>query len=175
MATIKVKGLEQLRKSVNSKLKVAINKTLRDKSLRKFVGETIRDDIRKNFKGIPQQSTVKYRTYLEQFNSTHPDYSKGKINITFSGELLEDLAKNVKADTTKLMLIVEHSDKKHRLYKVGNKRKRKGARKKSSYSEISQGIQDHGYDYLQISDQASKLITNDIKETLFKYLSEALN
>jgi hypothetical protein len=184
---IKVNGLTKLRNVLKRKFKIIINKTLRDKALRLRVGKIVEQDIRDNFNETPAEFTKDMRAYLEQFNKTHPDYRRSKINITFTGELLDDLAKNVKADTTKLAFIIEHSNKKHKAYKQASQTKRGrkvtvtslksrktrdvrdtfSKQERKTHKEISEHIiNDHGYDYLKISDKAEKDILKLIRNTI---------
>jgi len=170
MAIARVKNTQAVRRLVGSRFKVAITKMLRSKELRLKVGRIVEEDIRKNFrKSVTSKATLAFRKYYEKYNPTHPDYNRRIINITFTGDLLEDLAKNVKADTNKLELIVEHSDKKHKLYKL---RKRKGGRKRHSHKEISEFVISKGYDYLQITDKASAKIRKLVQEELFALLKQ---
>lgn len=173
MAKITLKGLQGLRQRLGARFKIAINKTLRDKQLREDIGKIVESDIRETFKKIPSQATVKIREYYEKYNPTHPAYSRNRINITFTGELLADLIKNVKADTTRIAFIVEHSDKKHKLYKLAPKSdlKRKVTRKprsRATYKEIQGYLAKLGYDYLEISPNAADKITDRLREVLLK-------
>lgn len=181
---INVRGLTELRRKLKSKFKIVINRTLRDKGLRLKIGRIIENDIRKNFGGnksvLASPVTQAFREYFEQFNKTHPDYRRPKINITFSGALLNDLANNVKADTTKLAFIIEHSNKKHPGYKDGGKtfkprtvqvtslsnRKTRNVKQKRSYKEIGEFVVDKGYDYLTVSAAAEKIIIDLIKKRI---------
>ncbi len=178
---VKVRGLTELRKKLNSKFKVVINKTLRDKATRLEVGKIIAQDIRDNFNEDASEITQAFREFFEQYNTTHPDYRRSKINITFTGELLEDLATNVKADTTKLAFIVEHSDKKHANYKSGGtfKDKKAGVTSlktqktrnitvKQSHRRISDKLIAMGYDYLKVSDDAEKKILQLLKSKILE-------
>jgi hypothetical protein len=171
MATARIKNLEQFRRTVGAKSKIAINKMLRDPELRARVGSIVTEDIQKHFKQPASATTQRIRQYLEQYNMTDPRYQRSIINITFTGELMEDLANNVKADTTKLQLVIDHSQKKHSLYITG-KGKPKGQRK--THKEISNHVRDLGYDYLQISDNASREILKAIKEKLLQTLAQVL-
>jgi hypothetical protein len=184
---IKVKGLTQLRRKLQSKFKLIINKTLRDKSLRLKVGKIVEQDIRDNFSESASPFTQAMREYLEQFNTTHPDYRRSKINITFTGDLLEDLASNVKADTVRLAFIVDHSNKKHKRYKqpsdvtkgkkiqVTSLRSRKTRDVRDSFAKAPQLthkqisnhlINDLKYDYLNVTKGAESEILLLIKKTI---------
>jgi hypothetical protein len=189
MARVTIRNLNQLRKKLNSKFKVVINKTLRDKGLRLKIGRIIEADIRKNFnKTVKSDATLAFRKYFEQYNETHPTYNRSKINITFTGELLNDLATNVLADTTNLGFIIGHSDKKHSFYKTAGKSKRRTVavtslktRKttnravKKTHKEISDYIiKDHGYEYLEVTDDAKDKIIKLVKDSIFDNIKREL-
>ena len=181
---VKIKGLQELRKRLNYRFKIVMNKTLRDKALRLEIGKIIAQDIRDNFDNgttvLASPITRAFREFLEQYNSTHPDYRRARINITFTGELLDDLAKNVKADTTKLAFVVEHSNKKHKNYKSGGtfKGKKEQVTSKAgktrnvtvrlTHKEITEHLIKKGYDYIKVSDDAEKIILKLIKNKILE-------
>lgn len=180
MANVTVKGMAALRRRLNSKAKVVINKTIRNKSLRDKIGKIVADDIRKNFNEPAGDATQAFREFLEQFNKTHPDYKRSKINITFTGELLDDLASNVKADTINLGFIIEHSKKPHSIYKSGGTfsprkvqvtslktQKTRNVTQKRTHKEISEFIQKKGYDYLKVTDDAKRKIIKLVRDEIF--------
>lgn len=179
MANITITGMSALRRKLNSKAKVVINKTIRDKKLRMKIGEIVAQDIRDNFDEPASDITEAFRQFFEQYNKTHPDYRRDKINITFTGDLLKDLATNVKADTINLGFIVQHSKKPHKNYKSGGtfsaktvqvtslkSKKTRNVTQKRTHREISKDIIDRGYDYLHVTDSAKdkiiKLMRNEI-------------
>ncbi|MCB1713242.1 MAG: hypothetical protein KDH96_12460, partial [Candidatus Riesia sp.] len=129
MAKVTIKGVAELRQKLGSKFKIAVNKTLRDKELRLKIGKIVVHEIRNNpsVTFLASPVTKEFREYFEQFNKTHPDYRRPKINFTFTGELLDDLINNVKADTNSLAFIIEHSSGKHKNYKSGGLFKQKKA------------------------------------------------
>tara|TARA_R110000868_G_C10972548_1_gene770429 strand:- start:19898 stop:20476 length:579 start_codon:yes stop_codon:yes gene_type:complete len=185
--SIKITGLTQLRRKLNSKFKIVMNKTMRDKILRNKVGAIIAADIRKNFKRTPSSATRKFREYFEKYNDTHSDYDINNINITFTGELLNDLASNVKADTVNLLFIVEHSDKKHKLLKGARKSKAKTitvtsksgksrqARPQKTNKEISEIlINDLKLDYLKVTDSAQSEIIKLLRKEISKNIKSIM-
>jgi hypothetical protein len=192
MAKVRIIGLDKIRSRVEAKLKIAINRALRDKNLRDTVGLIIEKDIRANYNKKASPVTESFREFFEQFNETHPDYRRSKINITFTGELLRDLAKNVKADTVNLALVIEHSEKKHKPYASGEKRKR-GKKKISVTSLKSRKEREVGaafseqkltnkeisefvlkkHDYMNVTREAEVEIVKEIKMVLFRYMAMA--
>ena len=154
-AKVRVKGLKQVQASIRK----FITKELRKPAVRVGVGKIVVDDIRARSFGAPAKSTREWRRRYDGLNTTHKTYNRGKINITFTGELLNDLNKNVKTDSTggTFKFVFEQSDKLHKKYngvsgKIGSRTK---------YSTISSGlISKLGYDYLEISD---KTLTKVIK------------
>lgn len=182
MAVVEIKGLKSFQRKLQTRVKASIRKTLRDKSLRKKVGDIVAQDIRDNYKATPKKFTKEMREWLEEFNQTHKDYDRDKINITFTGELLEDLANNIKADTTRLAFVIEHSNKKHKNYKTKGKglkprkvqvtslktRKTSNVAVKKSYQQISKYIrEDHGHDYLKVSTHGQAKIIKLIRNKIF--------
>jgi hypothetical protein len=167
MAKVKVKGFKELRNLVGRRAKIAINKTIRDKTLRDKIGVLIVDYIRNNFSEVPAPATIAIRQYLEQFNTTHPTYKRRKINVTFSGALLDDLKNNVKADTTQLAIVIEHSQKKHPGYKTGS-----GKTKRVSFSLINQYlVNDMNYDYIKVDDKTKDKIVKLIRKEILNSIA----
>jgi hypothetical protein len=163
MATVKVKGLSQ----IQSNIRKFITKELRKKELRQGVGNLVVASIRAKSLGMPATSTRKWRKKYDSLNTTHPTYGRNKINITFTGELLEDLQKNVKSQSTggKFVYVIKHSDKLHKKYngvsgKIGTRTK---------YSTISDGlINKWGYDYLTFDDKTLTKVVSYINKEITK-------
>lgn len=163
MATVKVKGLKQ----INSAIRKFITKELRRKELRQGVGEIVVQSIRAKRFGSPATSTKKWRKRYDSLNTTHPTYRRNNINITFTGELLEDLQKNIKSKSTsgKFEYIISHSDKLHKKYngvsgKIGSR---------SKYSDISDGIINKwGYDYLSFDNKTLNKVVSYINKEIIK-------
>ena len=189
MAVVKIRNLSQLRKNLNAKFKIVINKTLRSKNLRDQVGKVVAQDIRDNFENgtsvLASPITQAFREFLEQYNSTHPDYRRRKINITFTGELLNDLASNVKADTINLGFIIEHSNKKHSTYKSGGTFAKKTVKvtslktkkttdreQKLTHRQISDHVIARGYDYLKVSDKGKKEILKLVQKEILANIKQ---
>ena len=170
MAKVKSKGIDQLTRKLNRDLKIMLNKLFRDKNLRLQIGAIVANDIKKNVSfGSPATSTLKWRKRYGPLNNTDPAYSQGKLNAVFTGELLNDLATNVKGVTTTKSFDIEHSDKRHKKYQGVTKKI--GSR--SPYSEISKGLIDVlGYDYMKISDKARTKIVNLIRQEITKLLGK---
>lgn len=170
MAKVKIKGVEAAAKKLSINLRVQVLKMFRNPLIRKQVGEIIIEDIKDNvnFKS-PEEFTLKWRKRYDPLNKTDPKYSRNKLNATFTGELLEDLKNNVRADTKNLSFVVEHSNKKHKKYQGVTKKI--GSR--SKYSDISEGLVDKlGYDYFKLTDEARDKITKLVREELFKLLAQ---
>lgn len=163
MAKLKVKNLKQ----VTSSVRKFITKELRSKEIRQGVGEIVVKSIRAQMFGVPAKSTKKWRERYDSLNTTHPTYKRSKINITFTGELLEDLQKNVRANATsgRFVYVIEHSDKLHKKYngvsgKIGSR---------SKYSDISDGIINKwGYNYLKFDDKTLAKVISFINSEITK-------
>ena len=169
MARARVKNRAQIERSIKLKLR----KALRDKDLRVGIGDIVVDGIKDNKLGTAKRSTQESRRYLEQYNNTDPKYKRTNINATFTGELLNDLLKNVKSRFTgkAVQFIIEHSNKLHKRYKTNPSSKRRGKKSpRNSYSDVSKHVQDKGYEYLQIKPGTSKKVVSFIKERLKKLL-----
>jgi hypothetical protein len=167
---IKVKNL----KNVASKIRKDIIKALRDSDLREEIGQLYVDEVQKERKPAGNV-TQEFRKYLEKGNQTDSQYSRPNINITFTGEQLEDLKKNVRAKTTGSSASYEiaQSDKLHKKYKKPDGKNTKGKRQK--FSEIAGHLKDKGYDYLSfkyfsnvdgLKDKMIKLIKKRLFEKL---------
>jgi phage gpG-like protein len=170
MATVSIKGIKQLEAKLNRNLRIEVNKLFRDKELRDKIGVIVVKDIKDNYesKKPPADGTIKWREIYDPINRTDPAYDRSKIKAVFTGELLEDLRKNIKANTTDKQFVIEHSDKKHRKYQ--GKTKKIGSQ--SSYREISRGIiEGHGHNYMALTDEAKKEITNLVREKIFELVS----
>jgi len=163
MATVKVTGLKQIQSSIRK----FITKELRRKDLRENVGKLVVDSIRSKRFGSPTKSTRKWRERYDSLNTTHPRYSRNNINITFTGELLVDLEKNIKSNSTgsRFQYVISHSDKLHKKYngvsgKIGSR---------SKYSDISDGlINKWGYDYLTFDDKTLTKVVSYINKEIVK-------
>ena len=186
MVRVRIKGLRALERRFNLGFRIAISRTLRNKALRNRVGIIVEQDIRKNFNETASPVTQKFREYFEKFNKTHPDYKRSKINITFTGDLLRDLANNVKADIRGAAFVIEHSNKKHPNLKSGSGKKRtvqvtslktkktRNVEQKRTHREISEFVKKKGYDYLYISDSAQLQIIALIKKVLLNNIEKEL-
>lgn len=170
MAKIKVKGIKELSEKINRDLNIEVNKLFRDKDLRDAIGTIIAEDIKTNQNfGVPAPSTLDWRTRYDPVNATDPKYARHKLNATFTGELLDDLASNVKGITTEKAFIIEHSDGRHKKYQ--GIKKKIGSR--SKYKDISEGlVNDLGYDYFNISKEAQTEVTQLVKDKIFQLLSK---
>ena len=167
MAKLKVKNLKQ----VTSSVRKFITKELRSKEIRQGVGEIVVKSIRaQRFRSLSSdESYYKWRKIYDnpKLNKTHPTYKRSKINITFTGELLEDLQKNVRANSTsgRFIYVIEHSDKLHKKYngvsgKIGSR---------SKYSDISDGIINKwGYNYLKFDDKTLAKVLSFVNKEIVK-------
>lgn len=170
MATFKLKGVKDLESRLKRNLLIEINKLFRDKALRDQIGQLVIDDIKKNYESSkpPSEGTLRWREVYDKLNKTDPAYKPTKIKAVFTGELLEDLRKNIKADTTTKSFVIEHSDKKHSKYQGVTKKI--GSR--SPYSEISKGlIEDYGHNYMTLSPDAQTKITEIVRDKIFEIIS----
>lgn len=171
MANIKIKGINQLQNKLNRSLKIEINKLFRDKELRLKIGQIVVADIKENYVGgtvDSNSSTYKWRERYDQLNTTDPKYDRNKIKALFTGELLNDLATNIKADTINKQFVLEHSSKLHKKYQGVTKKigSRIAFDKLSGYL-----IDDMGYDYMVLTDETKKEIVKLVREKILKLIS----
>lgn len=165
MAKLKIKNL----KGIQSKIKKAIIKAARSPEIKQGVADTVVDQIRKE-SSAASAATIAWRKYLEKGNQTHPDYRQPKINITFTGEQLDDLKKKPLVDTTggKIEYTIQHTGGKHKKYRKPNGKPAKGSAKK--YTEIQGYLKKLGYDYLTFSGKSKKRVIEFIRKNIFKNL-----
>lgn len=166
MAKLKVKNLKQ----VQSKIRKSIIKAARSPEIKQGVADTVVDQIRKESTAVKSPATKAWRKYFEKKNRTHPSYNRDEINITFTGEQLDDLKKKPLVDTTggKIEYTIQHTGGKHKKYKKPNGRLTKGTAKK--YEEIRGYLKKIGYDYLTFSSKNKKRVIKFIRDNIFKNL-----
>lgn len=167
MTKLRITNLKQVQTSIRKE----IIKVLRDESIRDNVGKIVVDEIRDEKFPVTSQVTKKWREYLEKGNKTHEKYNRNYINLTFTGELLNDLRGNIKARFTKgkAEYIIEHSNKKHNKYKKPSGKPLKGT--KQSYKKIGEYLFLLGYPYLIFSNKSEKKVLKYIKEAILKRLT----
>lgn len=162
MAKLRITNLKQVQTSIRKK----ITKQLRTEEIRTGVAEIVVKEIRDGDFGRPSDSYRDWREENEGRNDTHKKYNIDKINITFTGELLEDLIDNTRANFKdgKAQFVLEHSDKLHKAYKL-----KKGKTKRAKYSDISAGVS-KVYDYLKFSDKTQGKVIEFIRKKILKNL-----
>lgn len=91
-----IQGLQNIR----SRIEKVFNEVLKDKANADEIGNAISEEHKRmirtgkspadgnSFKKLAK-STVKRRDWLAKYNATHEKYSKGKSNLTFTGQLVE--------------------------------------------------------------------------------------
>lgn len=191
MATLRLTNVKQLQSGIRK----VVTKQARSKEVREAVGTSVVKQIQAERVPVTSEMTKKIRKYLELANKTDPAYNRNFINITFTGELLADLKRNVKASFTKskITYVIEHSDKLHKKYKKptiaqlktiggGTKRRKKGAVKRSrtfkgerkTYKQISDYVIAKGYKYLTFSRKTKQVVLNSIRRTIFRNFNNRL-
>jgi len=156
MATLKVTNLNKVKLAVRKR----ITTQLRTPAIRKGVAMVVVKEIKKTKYGSPSAKYREWRRKNGRYNKLDPKYKLNKINITFTGELLQDLINNVKAKfgDGRADIVLEHSNKTHKKYKISrgdlstskkkrtysqikNYKKGKTAKgKRSTYQDISDGV-----------------------------------
>lgn len=191
MTKLRIKNLKQVQTSIRKE----IIKALRDKKIAGRVALIAVNDIRNTSLGDAADFTKEMRDYYKPVNKTNPKYKRNDIRITFTGELLNDLIKNVKLESSKskLAYVIEHSDGLHDQYRQPKKKKDRKFKKKTHketrfdkksgefkqvnratkipYKFIStQLIKRLGYDYLKFGKDTEAKILKFIKSEIFKRL-----
>ena len=166
MTQIKLKNLNKIQTQIRKK----IIKAARSPDIRQGVADEVVDQIRKEPVPVTKEATIAWRKYLEQRNPTHPDYKLRFINITFTGELLDDLKKSVltQFSGSKISWVFEHSNRFHKKYKKPNGRTVKGKRK--THKQISEFVIAKGYKYLNFSDKSKSRVLKFVKDNIFRKL-----
>jgi hypothetical protein len=147
-----------------------ITKELRQKEIRQEIGDIVAETIKDEIAGAPAPLTLKWRERYDSLNKTDEKYGRFKINFTFTGELLRDLARNVKLSTVaqKIVFLFQNSDRKHSKYQGVTKKI--GSR--SPYSKIAEGLRGHGYDYPKINESAVKMARKFVREKILDKLKK---
>ena len=167
MATLKITSASL--KKAQSSIRKTITKALRSKDIRAGIGDIVVDAIKASKLGSPAKATVAHRKYLEKYNQTSDAYKRGVVNAIFTGELMKDLANNVKFTTGSdgVGYEIQNSGKKHKKYK--GKKKSIGSR--TPYKVIQDRLIDLGYDYLFIEDETVDKLVKFIRKQLLNKLS----
>lgn len=185
-----------------AQLKKRVRKIARDKELREDLGNLVVKDIQgRTYRklNLGKKSDKAYFNFREKVKGKSPKYKKRKINLTITGELLADLAKNVKVNFSdgKLRWEFQHSNKKHKAYQLeidyttkrGKKKKKtvrrggklvrstdlktrkvKTRRVGARYDDIRKGLESYGYDYLSITQKLRLKIVNRARKLISRKL-----
>jgi hypothetical protein len=169
MAKVKVTGLKGLRSNIRKQITTG----LRQKEIRDDIGQIVSKDIKEKSQGAPASSTLEWRKRYDPINKTDPKYNRNQIKFVFTGELLADLASNVRLALKSGLVsyIVENSKKLHKKY--NGVTKKIGSR--SPYNKIAEGLRDLGYAYPNISKKSQKSILKMIKLRLNRFLKRSRN
>lgn len=105
MATVKVKGLDQLENKVKKTFKDILDAKAMRTEIGEFLVERIQLEARRgrplnDTRSLPdlKDSTKRIRQELSKLNPTHPSYQAGRSNVTFTGQLVDALAFRLRAD-----------------------------------------------------------------------------
>lgn len=165
MATVRVTGL----KGIQSRLRKAITRVLRSKSLRMKLGELVTESIKKKTFRRVSSSEPYYKFRSNITNKKDGAFNNSKINITITGDLLKDIAKNVRVNTTagKVVYEIQASDKLHKPYRLKTGR----STKRVPFSTIQEGIERY-YDFLNFDDKTIRSLIKLVQKELNKELSK---
>ncbi len=158
---MRLKNLDEL----NGVIEKRVSKTLKNKKVSEGVSNIVAKGVKDRNIKVKSPVTLAWRKYLEKGNTTDGKYARTKINFTFTGELLKDLARNVKLKITKkgAEYTIQNSKSLHKKYKNPEGKPLKG--KPVSFKQINTYLNSLGYYYLK---KVSKKRTDQIVRYLKK-------
>ena len=189
-------------KITKAEFRKRVRKIVRDKDVRKEIGDLVVKDIQgRTYRklNLGNKGDKAYFRFREAVKGKSPKYKKRKINLTITGELLNDIATNVKTKLSggKLEWVFQHSSKRHKSYqlsieyqtKKGKKKTktvRRGGRKVQStdlqtkkvktrrvgarYDDIREGLESYEYFYLTISEKMRLAIVKRARKIISRKL-----
>ncbi len=184
-------------KLTKAQIKRRFRQIAREKEIREEVGKMLVEDIQsRNYRSVDKNEP--YGKYRDRIQGKSGKHKPRKINMTITGELLQDIINNVKTSfkNGKIAYIFEHSNKKHKPYRVrvdyttkkGEKKSKiktqtrkvdysdletRGLKKKTvrtSYKVIQKGQESNGYDYLSLTDKMRLKIVKKVSKLIIKTL-----
>ena len=163
MAKIRITGLEKELERTKLRIGSALARAKFNETIQE---ETIKEARKGGLKPNLDSSTIRARRRLENYNSTHSDYSAGRSNLTFTGELLDSI--RVKFIASKLSFVYEALKTKHKKYS-GKKGKSK-AKGSISNRELLE-IQNETRPILQVFDREYfiRSIENKLKVAIKRF------
>lgn len=164
MAKVTVTGLDKVRRQVGKNVNIQLNKVLREKELREGLAQDVIDYWRKNPFGTAAKATIDNRIYLEKYNKTHPSYATPLINVTFSGQQLDDLKRGTTASPTKGIIEIKNTARVRTRYSGANGKVGKSLKFDKLYSHLS-GM---GYDYLNLPKVVLDKLSKRIQDRLLR-------
>ena len=164
MAKVQIRNLDKVRRQVSAKANIEINKTLRDAKLKKEIVDQVVNFWRENPVRTAADSTIENRIYLEKYNRTHPSYNLPLINITFTGQQLEDLYRGIISRPTQGIIEIKNTERVRRRYKG----KSGAIGKPIKFSELYEHLASDGLDYLNLPKKITDKIAEIIRQRLLK-------
>jgi hypothetical protein len=163
LAKVRITGLDKELKRTKLRIGNALARAKFNETIQK---ETIQEARKGGLKPKLMRSTVQARKRLQKYNSTHPDYSAGRSNLTFSGELLDAI--RVKFITSKLTFVYDALKTKHKKYK-GKKGRSKASGSISNRDLLE--IQNEVRPILQVFDREYfiRSIENKLKDAIKRF------
>lgn len=162
MARIKVKNLEKFSLSLQTKLKIEINKIFSNKRILNKVREIVKQNFLSKDFGSAKDPYKSRRDILAQYNTTAKEYNPDRLKAIFTGALLKDLIKGTVGFPTENRFEIGATENSTKGYK-----KKKGRTKPVKFEDIQDGLIDKlGYNYLELSEDSQTKIVNLIKDEL---------
>jgi hypothetical protein len=171
MAKVTIKNLFKVKNSIQKEIRLAIFQTIREEKITEQIADVLKETNRDGIDpktGLEHRalepSTVNRRSKLSQVNSTHPKYSAGKSNLTFSGKLVDSIKAFSRPAKSLIEIKVTGT---HDQYK-GLVKKKLGKRIRNE--DIQKYLADQDRNLLGLSQEVSDKIIKIIKEKLVSIL-----
>lgn len=160
---VRIKGINQVQKSVTNRL----NKAIKDNRIYADAHELVEDEVRSNRNPANQKpykplasATIEHRRYLAKHNTPHSRYKLRKPNLTLTGKLLEGLFSRFNTRTGILTIDIKGL---HPGYK-GQKGQIKGSRKPRK--KIVAALNEMGRPIFEVSDEFLTILVKRIEKAL---------
>lgn len=171
--TVKQSDIDKLTKQIKQNIvkirQVALPKIAKE-AIKLIKGETRSGFRMENEKGKSRfpslaPSTVNSRNLLRKNNATHPTFSPGRSNVTFSGQLVDAIDFKIKRNG-EIDLFIKTTRREAYKKKDGTKQKTKGLTNAKLYTFLAP----RGFDFLQLDakslDQLGRILRREVLKNL---------
>jgi len=115
-----------------------------------------------------KKKASKRREQVAKYNKTHPTFSKGRANVTITGELVDSITHKVDSNSSAITITVEGDHK-------GYKNKNGTTGKSVPNKKILKGLGEKGFTILIESEKINEKITKKVKEELRRRLKNKIS